>query len=190
MFKGQTGKDQGGKPREHAPDAHDGPSHGVTIRPAKLLDGTYIAYLSDQVFGIFGSYGPVISQWFASSRCRTLMAIAEKGPVGFVMIGPRYKDWGSSVTSEVLAIAVDPEHQTKGIGSMLLEAMEEKAEEMHVEQLVLHTASKNKAALHLFETHGFRLKRSISRFYPRGQDALEMVKVIPRKGGIPRRGIR
>jgi ribosomal protein S18 acetylase RimI-like enzyme len=71
---------------------------------------------------------------------------------------------------------------------MLLQAIEETAQEMHCEQLVLHTASDNYGALRLFEADGFRLKRSKSRFYPQGQDALEMMKKLPCKGGIKKPG--
>jgi ribosomal protein S18 acetylase RimI-like enzyme len=178
------GKEKEGNPQKLSLGSQRGPIHSVSIEPADLTDGTYIAYLSDQVFYIYGSYGPVISQWFASQRCRTLMANTEKGPVGFVMTGPLLIDKGSSVASEVLAIAVDPDHQAKGIGSMLLQTIEKQAQKMHVEQLVLHTARDNKVALHLFEAHGFRLIRSISRFYPKGQDALEMMKTLSRKKGL------
>jgi len=174
-------KEKESNPQELSLESQRGPTHSVTIGPADISDGTYIAYLSDQVFNIYGSYSPIISQWFTSLRCRTLMAYTEKGPVGFVMTGPLLIDKGSLVASEVLAIAVDPEYQANGIGSMLLQAIEEQAQKMHVEQLVLHTASNNKAALRLFEAHGFRLKRSISRFYPKGQDALEMMKTLSRK---------
>jgi ribosomal protein S18 acetylase RimI-like enzyme len=177
------GKEKEGNPQELSLKSQRGPTQSVTIGPADLSDGTYIAYLSDHVFCIYGSYGPVISQWFRSHRCLTLVAYTEKGPVGFVMTGPLLIDRGLSVASEVLAIAVDPGHQAKGIGSMLLRAIEEQAQKMHVEQLVLHTASNNGAALRLFEAHGFRLIKSISQFYPKGQDALEMMKKLsPKKG--------
>ena len=166
MLKRHTGKDKGGKPQDRFPKDRKHLSHGITIRPSNFLDGIYIAYLSEQVFGIYGSYGPTISQWFASPSCRTLVALAAKDPVGFVMIGPLLSGRESPVTFEVLAIAVDPDYQAKGVGRMLLQAIEETAQEMHGEQLVLHTASDNHAALRLFEAHGFRLKRSKSRFYP------------------------
>ena len=178
MIKGHMGKDKGVKQQDRFPKDHKHSSHGISIRPANFMDGIYIAYLSEQVFGIYGSYSPIISQWFTSQRCRTLMAHTENGPVGFVMTGPLLIDKGSLVASEVLAIAVDPGYQANGIGSMLLQAIEDQAQKMHVEQLVLHTARNNKSALRLFEAHGFCLKRSISRFYPKGQDALEMMKTL------------
>ena len=180
MNRGPMGKEKEGNPQELSLGSQKGRTPSVTIGPADLSDGIYIAYLTDQVFDVYGSYSPVVLQWFESQRCLTLMACAEKGPVGFVMIGPLLIDKGSSVTSEVLAIAVDPEYQAKGIGRMLLKAIEEEARKMHVERLILHTASHNKAALGLFEAHGFRTERSISRFYPNGQDAFEMMKILSR----------
>lgn len=181
------GKEGEGKPKVRSQENQKGPTRTVTIRPAELSDGIYIAYLTDQVFDIYGSYGPVILQWFESHRCRTLMALKEKGPVGFVMVGPLSIDRKSAVTSEVLAIAVDPKYQARGIGKLLLKAIEEEAKKMHVEQLILHTANHNQAALRLFETHGFRLMRSIPLFYPNGQDAFEMMKILSHKKGLSTR---
>jgi ribosomal protein S18 acetylase RimI-like enzyme len=77
--------------------------------------------------------------------------------------------------AEVLAIAVTPEFQRRGIGHDLLQFAQKKAEALGEQKLFLHTARENLAAQKLFLRNGFRPVQSKARFYPSGQDALLMV---------------
>jgi ribosomal-protein-alanine N-acetyltransferase len=77
-----------------------------------------------------------------------------------------------------LAIGVLPKHQRKGIGTALLEYMEEIARKYGVEEMLLWTAVDNQQALSFFRNAGFHIVGSEDRYYPRGQAALVLSKKL------------
>jgi len=151
------------------------PQTKATIRPAKPYDKAFIAGLSGMVFGVYGPYKSTVSQWFESGVTLTLISMVGGRPAGFVMIGALPADEEGQTHAEVLAIAVTPEFQRRGIGRELLQFAQKEAENLGEQRLFLHTAKENLAAQKLFLRNGFRPVQSKPRFYPSGQDALMMV---------------
>jgi ribosomal protein S18 acetylase RimI-like enzyme len=105
----------------------------------------------------------------------TFISIAEENPVGFVMIGALPGDGEDETRAEVLAIAVTPEFQRKGIGQEVLLYAHNHLEELGEQRLFLHTAKENLVAQKLFLRNGYRPVQMKKGFYPSGQDALMMV---------------
>jgi len=151
------------------------PQTKTTIRPAKPSDKAFIAGLSGMVFSVYGPYSSTVSQWFESGVTLTLLSTVGGRPAGFVMIGALPADEEGQTHAEVLAIAVTPEFQRRGIGCELLQFAQKEAENLGERRLFLHTARENLAAQKLFLSNGFRPVQSKPRFYPSGQDALMMV---------------
>jgi len=108
----------------------------------------------------------------------TLISLSEGRPVGFVMIGALHEGSEGEAYAEVLAIAVTPEFQRRGIGGELLQVAHRKVEEMGDLRLFLHTAEENLSAQKLFLKTGYRFVVTKRGFYPAGQDALMMVKEL------------
>lgn len=79
---------------------------------------------------------------------------------------------------ELLAIAISPHYQRRGIGKRLLRHMEGLARNLGIEEMVIHTATINKAAHRFFIKNGFIKRGLINRYYPMGQEALEMSKTL------------
>jgi len=102
--------------------------------------------------------------------------MAEGRPVGFVMIGALPGDREGETRVEVLAIAVVPEFQHRGIGKELLQHAQKSLEELGDQRLFLHTAKENLVGQKLFLRNGFTPVELKKGFYPSGQDALMMVK--------------
>jgi len=127
------------------------------------------------VFSVYGPYSSTVSQWFESGVTLTLLSMVGDRPAGFVMIGALPADEEGQTHVEVLAIAVTPEFQRRGIGCELLQFAQKEAENLGERRLFLHTARENLAAQKLFLSNGFRPVQSKPRFYPSGQDALMMV---------------
>lgn len=150
----------------------------VNVAPAKAIDVEFIKRLSRRAFEKYGSYGDVVSQWFQSEMTETFMGRLDKSPVGFAMLGLIKEENSAREVCELLAIAVEPDQRLKGIGQMLLNAVEKKAIEWQIDRIFLHTAKENIPALNLFTRSGFVSCGSKKHFYPAGQDALVMAKMI------------
>jgi ribosomal-protein-alanine N-acetyltransferase len=78
----------------------------------------------------------------------------------------------------VVGIAADRAHRRRGVGRALLREAKSAAAAMGV-AVVLDVASGNAAAIGLYESEGFRVRRKLPGLYPPsvegGPDALEMV---------------
>ena len=148
------------------------------IRLTKGSDVDFIGHLSGNVFNIYGPYDKLVPQWFESDFTVTIIAIMAEKPVGFAMIGQVSKELNLPDVSELMAIAVEPEKQKMGIGTMLIREMEKKAAEFNIQRIFLHTAVENLQAQRLFAECGYQKDGIKSGFYPAGQDAVLMSKNI------------
>jgi ribosomal protein S18 acetylase RimI-like enzyme len=151
----------------------------LRVRPARPSDLSFIVELSGRVFSKYGPYREWIDKWFRSEAAITIVALMGEKPVGFAMLG-RFSDAaaGGILVAELLAIAVAPGKQRKGAGRMLMQEIEEIALSLVVNKLVLHTAKENLPAQALFKSCLFRPSQVKQKFYPAGQDALQMEKDI------------
>ncbi|MBN1103024.1 MAG: GNAT family N-acetyltransferase [Deltaproteobacteria bacterium] len=155
------------------------PESLVRLRRALEGDLAYIGELSGRVFEVYGPYREMVARWFESRKAVTLVALMGERPVGFAMVG-RFSDPSRiPLTAELLAIAVEPRRQKKGVGRMLMEGIEEISLPMNVGRLFLHTAVQNLTAQRLFARCGYRNTGVKSAFYPAGQDALLLTKDLP-----------
>ena len=150
----------------------------VGIVPAKAGDFDFIRQLSRSAFKTYGSYQDVVSQWFQSEMTETFIGRVGRKPVGFAMLGLIMEGDSIKKACELLAIAVEPDHRHKGIGQGLLNAVERKAFEWQTTRIFLHTAKINLPARNLFAGNRFVSWGLKKQFYPAGQDALVMSKVI------------
>lgn len=130
--------------------------------------------MSGEVFSIYGPYGRTVTRWFESGLTRTLLSVVEGKPVGFVMMGTLPGDREGETRTEILAIAVAPGFQRRGIGKELLRCAEKNAKASGEQRLFLHTAKENRLAQRLFLKSGYRPVALKKSFYPSGQDALMM----------------
>jgi len=120
----------------------------------------------------------MISQWFDSEMTKTIVALENKKPVGFAMLGPPSKAHLGHYGAEILAIAVAPAKQNMGIGQRLIKEIEAKAAELNVKTIFLHTSTENLPARKLFVRNSYQALGIEKTFYPAGQDALVMSKDI------------
>ncbi|QUH06454.1 ribosomal protein S18-alanine N-acetyltransferase [Saccharopolyspora erythraea] len=81
--------------------------------------------------------------------------------------------------AEVHTIGVDPEHQRKGIGRMLLKALLTRADQLRA-AVFLEVRTDNDAAIELYRRHGFEIVGLRRRYYqPSGADAHTMRRAAP-----------
>ena len=92
-------------------------------------------------------------------------------------------DHPEDLVADLVAIAVEPKLQSRGVGGALLErafALVAGAEPP-LKEMWLVVAENNQRAQRFFGRHGFRLGRGLG-VYPAGQRALRMVKPISKHG--------
>jgi ribosomal-protein-alanine N-acetyltransferase len=145
-------------------------SGDFSIRPAINEDCGFIRQISGEIFSMFGDYGEIIPQWFVNPDVVTVMYLEERHPLGFAML--------SISSGELLAIAVGPETQRRGIGTALLNRVEVIACQLGRKRIQLHTALENEAARMFFQKAGFNVIGGEERYYSKGQKALIMSKEI------------
>jgi ribosomal-protein-alanine N-acetyltransferase len=98
-----------------------------------------------------------------------LKAVEAGEMIGFVACDPR----PSESASWIATIAVDPRHQRRGIGRMLLRACEEKT---RFPRMKLTVRMSNEGAISLYEKEGYRSVDIWKRYYNDGEDGLVMEK--------------
>jgi ribosomal protein S18 acetylase RimI-like enzyme len=147
----------------------------LAFRRANPRDLPFIAHLSERVFSVYGPYGEIIARWASFPHIITVVVEAGGRPISFAMINPALGTQDLP-KAELMAIAVAPQYQGRGIGRKLLEYMEELARGVGIQEMLLHTAAINKAAHRFFAKNGFIQKGSVECYYPMGQEAMEMAK--------------
>lgn len=93
--------------------------------------------------------------------------------VGFILSAHK-AGHGHIVTIDVLEA-----FRKAGVGTSLLTAAEKRMVERGCTQIVLETATNNKAAISFWKKHGYRKRGVLSNYYPGGIDAFAMSKDIP-----------
>ncbi|MBE5747592.1 MAG: ribosomal-protein-alanine N-acetyltransferase [Clostridiales bacterium] len=79
---------------------------------------------------------------------------------------------------ELLKIAVLQACRGKGIGGLLLDAFTENAKGQGAERIFLEVRISNEPALGLYISRGFERTRIRKRYYPDGEDAVEMKREL------------
>ncbi len=156
-----------------------GPAPGLRIREALPVERLFVMRLSARAFRPFGAYAGVIGGWFDSGEAWTEVALLGGRLVAFSMCARIPPALGPPRGTELLAIAVDRAARRCGVGRCLLRRTQVTVRENGADALWLHTAVENLAARRLFEEEGFRMVELKHGFYPRGQDAVLMVKGLP-----------
>ncbi len=154
----------------------------VEIRPAQKRDRSFVRSLAVDVFSVYGSYGSYLAEWFDSEEVATWVGEVEEKPVGLVMLQPRpHRRNPQAAAAELLAIAVVPEEQSRGVGSVLLDYALSVASSLPcplpIIEIHLSVAEGNSKAQRLFSRRGFRF-RGGEGIYPAGQRALHMIRKI------------
>jgi len=143
----------------------------VDVRTARDSDAAFVERLSGEVFS---EYTPraaprTAAMVHADGAC-TLVATVDGLPAGFAVVR------ASGDVAYLDAIAVREPQRGRGLGRRLLAAAEEEAERCGAKLVRLVTADANLAALELFFKADYFIERRLRRYYPRGQDALGLVK--------------
>ena len=164
------------------------------IRRAELADQPWIITSGAEAYRDLGDYTRILPSWLEQPGVLAWIDhdIQGRGR-GFAMLGFYMEDptapngTPSQVVADLLALAVLPAFQRRGIGTKLLHHVIEVAERVapssRIAALRLTVAETNTAAQRLYARNGFRIVDG-SATYDRGQRALRMARELapePRK---------
>lgn len=104
----------------------------------------------------------------------TLVAEEEgKGAIGGFIVA-----YGGPVLGHIITIDVAARARRLGVGSLLLQAAEERLRQVGCRGVGLETAVDNVAALSFYKRHGYNVLRTWPSYYANGVDALVMQKKL------------
>lgn len=161
------------------------------IRRAEVADHPWIIATGAEAYRDLGDYTRILPSWLEQPG---VLAWIDHDPQGrgrgFAMLGfylddptatPQTPDHATPVIADLLALAVLPQFQNKGIGTHLLhhviEVAERVAPQSRISQLRLTVAESNTGAQRLYARNGFRIVDG-SATYDRGQRALRMARPL------------
>ncbi|UCG13501.1 MAG: GNAT family N-acetyltransferase [Deltaproteobacteria bacterium] len=149
-----------------------------SFRFAAVNDLDFISQLADNVFSVYGNYDEMVADWLLDSGVTTIIVTEKTDPLGFAMLELKREPRLVPAIGQLLAIAVIPEYQRHGVGMALLTQIETLAVDHGLGGIQLHTAVDNIPGVSFFRKAGYRVVRSQDSYYPRGQPALLMLKML------------
>jgi ribosomal-protein-alanine N-acetyltransferase len=78
----------------------------------------------------------------------------------------------------VYTLDVHPAYRKKGVGSKLVQAMEEELQSLGARAIRLEAALENPGAMELYRKAGYRERELVRNYYGRGKDAVRMWKEL------------
>lgn len=158
------------------------------IRRAEVTDHPWIIATGAEAYHDLGDYTRILPSWLDQPGVLAWIDADMQGRGrGFAMLGFYMEDptaTGSAATqvvADLLALAVLPSQQNRGIGGKLLahviEVAERVAPSSHISSLRLTVAETNTGAQRLYARSGFRIVDG-SATYDRGQRALRMARSL------------
>ncbi|MEM1982566.1 MAG: ribosomal protein S18-alanine N-acetyltransferase [Sulfolobales archaeon] len=83
-------------------------------------------------------------------------------------------------SGHIISIAVDPEYRGRGVGRLLMEAVESKCSKDGINRFKLEVAVSNLVAIKMYSSLGYRVSGVMKNYYPDGEDAYLMIKDLIR----------
>ncbi len=157
------------------------------IRRAAVTDHPWIVETGAEAYRDLGDYTAILPSWLEQ---RGVLAwidhdVSGRGR-GFAMLGfylddPQKPPGQAKVVADLLALAILPAHQGRGIGTALLTHVLDVAERVAyssgIPSIRLSVAENNIGAQRLYLRHGFQVVDG-STTYDKGQRALRMVRAL------------
>jgi len=154
------------------------------IRRAEVADHPWIIATGAEAYRDLGDYTRILPSWLEQPGVLAWIDhdLAGRGR-GFAMLGfyTETPNRNTEVVADLLALAVLPAFQRRGIGNKLLSHVIEVAERVapssRIPALRLTVAETNVSAQRLYERAGFKIVDG-SATYDRGQRALRMARPL------------
>jgi ribosomal protein S18 acetylase RimI-like enzyme len=160
----------------------EGGELAANIRRAIRDDQPWIVSLGALVYLELGDYRQILPSWLEQ---RGVLAWVEADGLqrrGFAMLG-FYPDEDGQSVADLLALAVDPAFQRRGLGAALLDhviGVAARVGPQHgIDELRLTVAHDNLVGQRMYAKHGFVKANVPPGRYAGGQRALRMIRPLP-----------
>lgn len=110
--------------------------------------------------------------FLSQPRAIAYLATIDAEPVGYVL--GRVRGGGLSHVGRIEGLAVDPFSRRRGIGSRLMNVCLQAIKRRRCRFVSLETTVRNRSAIKLFKSIGFRVFRQLPDYYGPGKDAVRM----------------
>lgn len=145
----------------------------ITLGPARMGDAPWIAHMSRSLIedGLPWSWTPKrVATHMRQRESLVVTARSSNEVVGFAMA-----HFGTdSVRLTLLGVA--DSHQRKGVGTRLIEWVEESAVVAGLFTMMLEVRASNQAARRFYAAQGYREAGSVSRYYSGIEDAIRFTR--------------
>lgn len=107
-----------------------------------------------------------------------LVAVIDDNIIGYIMcrIERGWIGYKSIMRGHIVSIAVMDEHSRCGIGTRLIEAGMESMKAYGVDEFFLETRVTSEGAILFYKKLGFKIKKTMKKYYAEGTDAYHMSK--------------
>lgn len=153
------------------------------IRRSRQSDRAWIGRISADVYGQLGDYGHIIPSWLDHPGVLAFVDQSETALRGFILLG--FYDaplGGVRDVADLLAIAVDPVHQQRGVGRGLLAYAIDVARAIGnpsgTSEIRLTVADDNWVGRRLYRSTGFHVLDEDHGLYDGGQKAIRMARKL------------
>ncbi len=144
------------------------------IRGYQRLDFSALYALDQSCFPPGIAYSKSTLRYYLSlATALCLLAEKQQSLAGFIL--------GETKKSEAHIITLDvaEAHRRSGVGTLLLDSMEDALGAQGVRSMLIETAVNNDAAVAFWQKHGYRRERVLKRYYLGRIDGYEMRKLLP-----------
>jgi ribosomal-protein-alanine N-acetyltransferase len=156
----------------------------LRVRRGNAGDGEFVRQVAIDVFHHLGDYGRILPTWLLHEGVLTHVAEEAGTPMGYTMLGfyPTGSGGSSGLVADLLAIAVSPRAQGRGVGKKLLQHaidhVRDSQKRLPVREIKLSVADTNLRARRMFTQFGFVLVPGEHGYYDGGQVALHMARLV------------
>ncbi len=132
----------------------------MEVRAYRSADLDSIVELESRAFPVGPYSRRMLSSIFRNPLSFTFVAEEDGRIIGYASVLPL-----DAESADVESIAVDPDYQGRGIGGILLEAIEREMIRRRYKRSVLEVRDKNEAAIAFYRRHGYDIVSHMPRYY-------------------------
>jgi [ribosomal protein S18]-alanine N-acetyltransferase len=150
----------------------------MKIRRAEQKDLHFIVEIEGLCFPEETTFPPGMFVYLIRYAAALVASESDDKVVGFVM------GYISGRGGAFYTLDVHPTFRKKGVGSMLIQALEEELHALGAKAIRLEAALDNPEAMNLYRKAGYRGRELVRNYYGRGKDAVRMWKELDVDGLI------